>query len=132
MNLQIPLAIGCGGFVGALLRHYCSTGIVRATGEDYSFVGTLTVNLIGCFAIGILATVVLRSDSLSPTAQKCLITGLLGSLTTFSTFALDSLKLILAGRLLAAFGSISINLIVGILLVWLGTLLAAAFLPDPT
>ena len=56
--------------------------------------------------------------------QRCLITGLLGSLTTFSTFALDSLNLLQAGRFGAAAVNAGVNLIVGLLLVWLGMQLA--------
>ena len=61
MNLSIPLAIGIGGFCGAIARFYISGAVIKSTGDDFSFVGTLTVNLIGCFAIGILATVSNRS-----------------------------------------------------------------------
>ena len=129
MSLQVPFAIAIGGSIGALLRHYTSAGVVKLTGDELSYMGTVSVNLAGCFAIGILATVADRTTALSPTMQRCLITGLLGSLTTFSTFALDSLKLLQAGRLAAAIGNTSVNLIAGILLVWLGTLLAGTFLP---
>ena len=129
MNLSIPLAIGIGGFTGALLRFYISGAITKSAGEEFSFVGTLMVNLIGCFAIGVLATIASRTSSLSPTMQKCLITGLLGSLTTFSTFALDSLKLMQDGRFGAAIGNLSLNLIAGLLLVWLGTLAAGTVFP---
>ena len=129
MNLSIPIAIGVGGFVGALARYYVSGAVVRAAGEDYSFAGTLTVNLIGCFVIGILTAVAARSDSFSDVMQKCLITGLLGSLTTFSTFGLDSLNLLKDGRVGAAVTNVGVNVAAGLLLVWIGMITADRFFP---
>ena len=73
-NLALPVAVGLGGFVGALARFYLSSAVSRISGDDFSFVGTLVVNLTGCFLIGILATVALRSDHLSPIMERCLIT----------------------------------------------------------
>lgn len=131
-SLTIPTAVGIGGFIGALARFYLSSAVTKLSGDEFSFVGTLVVNLTGCFLIGILATVVVRSDHLSPTMEKCLITGLLGSLTTFSTFAIDSLNLLMDGRVGAAAANISINLCAGILLVWLGVLVTAALYADPS
>lgn len=128
-NFNIPIAIGIGGFIGALLRFYVSEAVVRVSGDDYQFFGTITVNLVGCFAIGVLVTFAARTTHLSPVLQKCLITGLLGSLTTFSTFALESLNLIQDGRYGAAMLKISVSLVVGLLLVWLGMLTAGAFVP---
>jgi len=126
-NFNIPMAIGIGGFVGALLRFYISAVVIRFSGDDYRFLGTLTVNLVGCLAIGVLMTVAAKTTFVSPVMQKFLITGLLGSLTTFSTFAFESLDLIQDGRYGAAMMKISVSLIVGLLLVWLGMLLAGVF-----
>jgi CrcB protein len=131
-NLNIPIAIGIGGFVGALMRFYISDAVVRVSGDDYRFFGTLTVNLIGCFAIGVLMTIATNTTRISPVMQKCLVTGLLGSLTTFSTFAFESLNLIQDGRYGAAMMKISISLVVGLLLVWVGMLTAGAFVSSET
>ena len=131
-QLALPFAIGLGGFFGALARFYLSGAVVRFSGEDFSFLGTVAVNLVGCFLIGVLATVAIRSEYLSPVMEKCLITGLLGSLTTFSTFAVDSLNLLLAGRVAAAVANISINLCAGLALVWMGVMTAASLLADPS
>lgn len=127
-NLNIPIAIGIGGFIGALLRFYISEAVIRVSGDDYRFLGTLAVNLIGCFAIGMLMTIAAKAIHVSPMMQKCLVTGLLGSLTTFSTFAYESLGLIQDGRYGAAMLKISVSLIVGLLLVWVGMLLAGVLL----
>lgn len=114
--------------MGALLRFYISDAVVRVSGDDYRFFGTLAVNLIGCLAIGVLMTLAAKTTYLSPVMQKFLITGLLGALTTFSTFAFESLHLIQDGRYGAAIMKISVSLIVGLLLVWAGMLLAGGFI----
>ena len=124
MQLSIPLAVGIGGCAGALFRFYISTAVSRAVGHELAFLGTLAVNLIGCFLIGVLAVVTIRTAHLSPYAQKLLITGVLGSLTTFSTFAVDSLNLLQEGRLGTAMGNVLMNVVAGMLLVWLGMLVA--------
>ena len=127
-NLKISIAVGIGGFIGALLRFYVSEGVARVSGEDYRFFGTMTVNLLGCFVIGVLTTVAARSTHISPVIQKCLITGLLGSLTTFSTFAVESLALLQDGRFGAVAFKIGVSLIVGLLLVSAGAMTAGAFM----
>ena len=124
-DLSVPMAIGLGGFVGAVARFYVSSGVAKACGEDLAFAGTMSVNLIGCFAIGILATIATRTSVFSP-----LITGLLGSLTTFSTFAFESLSLMQTGRFGAAVVSMSVNLLAGLVLAWLGIQVAGLFLSD--
>ena len=77
-------------------------------------------------------TIATNTTRISPVMQKCLVTGLLGSLTTFSTFAFESLNLIQDGRYGAAMMKISISLVVGLLLVWVGMLTAGAFVSSET
>ena len=129
-SLNIPIAIGIGGFIGALLRFYIAGFIARSAGDEFSFLGTMAVNLIGCLAIGVLMTIAARPGLLSPIMQKCLLTGLLGSLTTFSTFAMESLNLMQAGHFGAAVLNMSVNLFAGLILVWLGMLLAGTLMAD--
>lgn len=132
MQYTIPLAVGIGGFVGALLRFYISGAVIRVVGDDLAFLGTLTVNLIGCLLIGVLAVVVIRTTHLSPHSQRVLITGLLGSLTTFSTFALDSVNLLQQGRVGAAVANVLLNVVAGFALAWLGILLAGSVFAELT
>ena len=131
MHFTIPLAVGIGGFSGAVLRFYISSAINRVAGDEMGFVGTLTVNLIGCFLIGTLAVVVLRTTHLSPHSQRALITGLLGSLTTFSTFALECMNLLQSGRVGALTVNVVTNVVAGFLLVWVGMQLAGTMFPKP-
>ena len=85
------LAIGLGGFAGALARHGLASTANRLAPTFP--LGTLAVNVLGCFAIGVLAWFVDERQALPPTARLLLRVGFLGSFTTFSTFALDALAL---------------------------------------
>ena len=78
-----------------------------------------------CFLIGVLVVVAERTNHLSPHAQHVLVVGLLGSLTTFSTFALHSLNLLQHGRVGAAIVNVAMNVMMGISLTWLGMLAAS-------
>ena len=93
MNLswQTLLAVGSGGFLGAILRYYLSMTI----SENYPFnipVATLSANIIGSFLIGIFAAIFMTYVP-SNELRGFLIVGFLGALTTFSTFALQSFYL---------------------------------------
>ena len=129
-SLSIPIAIALGGSLGALGRYYLSGIAGRAAGETQAFWGTVAVNLPGCLLIGLLYAVIQKTTALSPFWQRFLITGLLGSLTTFSTFALDSLILLQSGRFAAAMVNISVNLVCGLLCVWVGLLAGNALFTD--
>jgi len=130
MQILIPLAVGFGGCVGALLRFYISGAVNRAAGESLVFAGTTAVNLIGCFLIGLLMIVAMRIPHLSLPVQKLLVTGLLGSLTTFSSFAMESLNLLSEGRVGTAATNAVVNVVVGVLLAWCGVLVAGTVFPE--
>lgn len=101
MSLPLALAaVAAGGAVGAVLRWAVTLGVSRllaGAGVAPFPLGTLIVNVAGCFA---LAWLVAAGDrgALGPAARLFLGTGLLGALTTFSTFGLDAHGLALAGR----------------------------------
>jgi len=87
-----------GGGLGAVLRHAIAVGIDRlAAGPPTSHFpyATLTANLIGCLAIGLLA----EWAGPRPMVRLGLIVGLLGGFTTYSSFALDTVRLVATGRL---------------------------------
>lgn len=84
--------------------------------------GTLAVNLIGCFAMGILATAL--AHSLREDLKLALLTGLLGGFTTFSAFAWETHTLLTAGRPLAALLYILASVALGIILVFAGARIA--------
>jgi CrcB protein len=95
--------VGMGGFVGAVSRYYVSGWVdgwlFRKYGPEFSFfpLGTMVVNVLGCFLIGVLTVVAVEREGVSPEARMFMMTGFLGALTTFSTFGNETVQLFLKG-----------------------------------
>lgn len=122
------LVVGVGGFVGAISRYALGHAVHRWLGESAGFpYGTLAVNVLGCLLIG-AAMAFNDAGDMRPETRLLIATGFLGSLTTFSTFGHETLELVAVGRGGAAFGNVALNLIVGLLAVWIGRGLARPFL----
>ncbi len=113
------LIIGAGGFVGAVARFYLS-GLAHRVIQTTFPVGTLLVNAAGCFAIGCLMYFADDRAALGPQWRMFLGVGLLGALTTFSTFGYETLELLRDRQLMAVAGNIVLNVVVGISAVFLG------------
>ncbi|MDY0122450.1 MAG: fluoride efflux transporter CrcB [Sulfurimonas sp.] len=108
MSWQTILAIGSGGFIGAVLRAYLNGVISHKLPHDLPY-GTLGVNLIGSFLMGVLIAYFMYTSFFSLQAKSFLSTGILGALTTYSTFAIESLLLLQGGHILFAFINILLN-----------------------
>jgi CrcB protein len=122
--LRELLLIGVGGFLGAILRYIVSGIIPVKFGLP---TGTLTVNVIGSFILGFL----LYSSLLAPipAEYKLLIgTGFCGALTTFSTFSYETFVLIDEGLMFKALLNIIINVMLCLIMVYLGRVLALVIL----
>jgi len=115
--LQIIL-IGFGGAIGALSRYTLSNLISKSFQTNFPL-GTLGVNLIGCFLIGIIWQFS-EHYSIEKNLRLFFFLGLLGAFTTFSTFGLESLHLFKDGYMKSALLNIFLNNILGIVLVLLG------------
>jgi CrcB protein len=87
-NLTTALAVGFGGFLGAISRFYVGVQIVKYFPHEVPL-ATLTVNIVGSFIVGLLIALFLIYTP-SVTVKAFLITGFLGALTTYSTFAIES------------------------------------------
>lgn len=116
MSWQTLLAIGSGGFLGSVLRAYLNGVVNRHFPHDLPF-GTLSVNLIGSLVIGILFALFTYTPYFSVTMKSFLTTGILGGLTTFSTFALETFWLFNQGSLVLGLANTLLNVV--------GTLIAA-------
>ena len=110
------LAVGFGGFLGAVLRYGIGLFPVK---ESTLFPGkTFAINLLGCFVIGLVTALAAKSRNLDPRLILFLKAGLCGGFTTFSTFALESGDLLRSGHPWIAFAYISASVIFGVLLVF--------------
>ncbi len=116
------LLIGLGGAVGSVLRYWLS-GLVQSGADGTAFpLGTLAVNVAGCFAVGILAELAGSRAFFNPEMRGLLIVGLIGGFTTFSTFAYETLR---ATPLVAA-ANVLLSVGLGLSAVWAGWQLAQA------
>lgn len=120
--LKAILLVGSGSFIGGALRYIIST-VMKGMGNGSFPWGTLTVNLIGCFFIGLLYGLFARFSTTDNSWCLLLTTGLCGGFTTFSTFANESLKMLQTGNTWGFIGYVAISVIVGIALTALGYLL---------
>ncbi|RTZ64400.1 MAG: fluoride efflux transporter CrcB [Aquificaceae bacterium] len=120
--LQI-FAIMIGGAIGAALRFMVSNGVYNVLGRDFPY-GTLAVNIIGSFFMGLLTILLLERGDFDPLFKLAILVGFLGSFTTFSTFSLDTLSLINDGALIRAFINMVGSVVVCVSAVWLGMMVA--------
>ena len=107
MNLTLILSVGIGGFIGAIMRFSTSFYINKLLGTTFPY-GTLSVNILGSFLIGFLA--LYFEQTIAPNTKALLITGMLGALTTFSTFSLETILLLQQALYIKAFLNIILNI----------------------
>ena len=117
MNLTLILFVGAGGFFGAISRFLIATGVQKFSGSLFPF-GTLSVNILGSFIIGLAA--MFFAQTVQPEYKAFVVTGFLGALTTFSTFSLENVNMLQDGE----FTSFGINIFLNVTLSITATLLA--------
>jgi fluoride exporter len=93
--------VALGGAIGSVMRHGVNVASARSFGSAFPW-GTFTVNVLGSFAIGVLAAVLMRRMPGATDLKFFLTTGLLGGFTTFSAFSLDAAQLIERSSIAAA------------------------------
>ena len=120
------LYIGLGGFVGASLRYLIGGWVHRLIDKPWLPYGTFAVNMLGCFFIGLIIGLSETRPFITPEARLFIVTGLLGSLTTFSTYALESFNLFRDGQVAASLFNVAMHVVVGLLFVALGMILSRA------
>jgi CrcB protein len=118
------LLVGIGGFIGSALR-YLVGGWVQQLSQSIAFpYGTLTVNLIGCFVIGLLSELAESHGLFSPEARAVVLIGLLGGFTTFSTFSNETYNLARGGQTLTSFMYLGAHILFGLGFAWFGHIVA--------
>lgn len=110
--------IALGGAGGALARHWM-TGLVHNSAKSHFPWGTLSVNVLGSFCIGVVYVVIVERGLIHPDWRSVAMVGFLGAFTTFSTFSLETITLLEAGRPALALGYVLFSVLVCIFSAWL-------------
>jgi CrcB protein len=117
--IQTILAVSIAGIAGTLLRFAAGTW-VSANWPRHFYAATLAVNLVGCLIIGLLYGWFLLRPEVPIEVRAGLIVGFVGGLTTFSSFSLDTLRLLESGQAPLAIGYAVVSVLGGLLATWAG------------
>ncbi len=117
------LLVGAGGFIGSALR-FGSGQLLLKMFDSIQPIGTLFVNIIGSFLIGLVLGIFEKDDLLSVSWKMFLAVGLCGGFTTFSAFAFENLQFLQTQQYLMSFIYISSSLVFGLVAVYFGFWLA--------
>lgn len=117
--------IGAGGAIGSVARYLLSVSFARS---DFPW-GTLVVNALGCFLIGLLLFGGLNAGWLTPGGRAFLAVGILGGFTTMSSFTFETIGLFYAQRAPLALANVGTTLAACLGGTWLGHILAARLWP---
>ena len=123
--MQIVISIALFGALGCLSRYFLSGWVYSVAGRAFP-TGTLAVNVVGAFCIGLIMEFSLRSTLVSSTLRVGLTIGFLGGLTTFSTFSYETFRLLEEGELLIAAANVLVSVMVCLVFTWLGIIAARA------
>lgn len=120
------LLVGFGGFIGSIARF-----LVSKLNISWQFMsipmGTLTVNVVGSFIIGLLVAISAKSEMFSSDLRLFLMVGFCGGFTTFSSFTNENLALMQNGQILTVLLYTSVSILLGFLAVYLGYIIPDYF-----
>ena len=119
---MIPLWIFIAGGAGSVTRYLIGQWAVDRFGPSFP-AGTLLVNLIGCFALGVVAHLA-TAWSWNPEVRAAIVVGFLGGFTTYSSFNQETIALFASGYTAAAIGNVALTLAGGLAAGWLGIVVA--------
>lgn len=122
INLRNIVLVLIGSAVGGMMRYITSALIQHKIGSKFPL-GTFTVNLIGCFIIGVIFSIAAKNAQGSDDMKLLLATGFCGGFTTFSAFALENIELFRSGNYATAFAYVVLSVMLGILATFTGTLM---------
>lgn len=119
------ILVGIGGFLGAVARYLVDGWVSRATSGTFPF-GTLVINVSGSFVLGLLFALAIERAALPGEVRAPVMIGFLGAYTTFSTWMLESWRMIEDGAMLTALANLGGSLVLGLIAVVLGLVLGRA------
>jgi CrcB protein len=117
--------IALGGLTGSVARYWIAGLVQRAAGSNFP-AGTLTVNILGSFVIGVVMALALERGMLGENTRLLLTTGFCGGFTTMSTFSYETLALVEAGQAASALANVAASLVACVGAVWVGQLVGRA------
>jgi CrcB protein len=118
--LRTLLLIGVGGFLGSISRFLIGQGLHRIFDTVFP-IGTMTVNIVGSFIIGVVYSLAERDNLINPELRMFLAVGFCGGFTTFSSFTFDKLNLLKDSGFLYLSMYLGGSVFLGLLAVYLGT-----------
>jgi CrcB protein len=126
-EMSIYLAIALGGSLGAMSRYWVSSTTFNWLGIEFPY-GTLAVNVLGSLLMGFLTVLLINRFNVSDEIRFGVLAGFLGSFTTFSAFAMDTLYLMESGAMLKSIGYVLISVLFCVFGVWAGLVAAKQIL----
>ena len=120
------IAIFIGGGVGSIVRYALSRWIYVLSNSTFP-VGTLVVNIISCFILGIFLGLVTDKYLINPVIKTFVVVGFCGGFSTFSTFSYETLELMRLGQYFYALANILLSVVVCIVCTWGGIIVAKLF-----
>lgn len=121
------LAVGSGGFIGAVFRYLTSVAVQTQFPESKFPYGTVVANLLGCLLIGFLAGLFELKSWGNPEFRLFIFVGILGGFTTFSTFSHETFLLFENGKLWLSLINFGAQIVFGLAFVWIGYQLVRLF-----
>jgi fluoride exporter len=121
MNPYFLVALGAAA--GGVARYIIGTAIMQRFGGRFPL-GTLVINVTGCFLIGVLMTLITERGTLASKWQPLLVVGVLGGYTTFSSFGWEAYRSVREGSLFMGLAYVLLSVALGYIAVWCGALLA--------
>lgn len=112
--------VGCGGFVGSVCRFGLGGLVYRVVPVPALPYGTLAVNVVGCFLIGLLSAVADARGAIAPELRLLVFAGFLGGFTTFSAFGYETMAFVREAAHVRAATNVGLHLVIGLGAVWVG------------
>lgn len=120
------LLVAAGGLVGSVARYWLAGWVQNANVSTFP-VGTLAVNVLGSFILGLVIALSLERGMISAETRFLFGTGLCGGFTTMSTFSYETLALLQSGGAAAALANVALTMALCLIAVWAGMLAGRVF-----
>ena len=117
--LTRTLLVALGGLLGSVARYWLSGVVQQASGGEFPL-GTLAVNILGSFTVGLIMALSLERGVVPANARILLTTGLCGGFTTMSTFSYETVALMRDGEMMLALSNIAATVGSCVLAAWVG------------